>query len=370
MTPSQREHRHVHRAGVAATEREPRTDAADRDDDARERSGGGDPALRLRCVGLAARAWRHRPGPRAGSTRSGRRSDAPSSACPNSWSRIDARNPTRADDRSADADHTGEAGADEERDDRGAPMDLEVDATDVAQRERTVVHDARPAGCLPGERVTRATPPRRTTFRGARREKSAARRWSVSGADRLEHDGRAVAAARAPDTRARERRRAREVQARDGRLVAGELGVLGPEHRQRAAGEARRVPGREVEVALVHVGRHRPVLDDRVEEARFAQAGEQLEPAGAARSEPGHPPVRRYGVYSTSRLSTWRSGWSAGAIVGSSTVGTFTRSPGRSSTRPCEHLVVAAIDLGERRCDHDGRRRAARADGAQRRAPR
>ncbi len=48
---------------------------------------------------------------------------------------------------------------------------------------------------------------------------------------------------------------------------------------ERAAAEARRVAGGEVEVALVDVRRHGAPGDDRVEEAWFAPLGDELQPA-------------------------------------------------------------------------------------------
>ena len=58
-------------------------------------------------------------------------------------------------------------------------------------------------------------------------------------------------------------------------------------------------------------------------------------------SDSAHPPVREYGVYSTSMLSTWRP--VPLAMSGSSTEGTLAYMLGRSATRPSARSLWASI---------------------------
>jgi hypothetical protein len=115
------------------------THAADADGDAGERTGGGDPSLRLRGGGLAAEAGDAAERPQL--DRLGGDAEAAGGERVTELVEDDREEETeRADDRRADADHAAEAGADEHGDQRRAPVHLEVDAAEAAQRERTVVH--------------------------------------------------------------------------------------------------------------------------------------------------------------------------------------------------------------------------------------
>ena len=157
-------------------------------------------------------------------------------------------------------------------------------------------------------------------------------------ATRAEHDGGAVAAAGAPDAGAGERRRAGQVEARHGGLVAGQLGVAAAQGGERAAAEA----GGVARPAGGSRARRRPGSSPasrrstRGTRARSAVANSSSQRRGSA--EPAQPPGSAYGVRRTSTLSTWRPG---GAIVGSAIDGTLTRRAGRSRTPPVASIAAA-----------------------------
>ena len=129
-----------------------------------------------------------------------------------------------------------------------------------------------------------------------------------------QNDSGAISPAGPPDAGARERRRAREVEPGHGRLVASELRIAVAEGGERPAAEARRVPRRQMELRSYTSGvtaRQSTIVSRNPGSQRPANTSNHR--CGSA--EPAHPPGRRYGVSSTSMLSTCRS-WRGDGRIG------------------------------------------------------
>ena len=164
-----------------------------------------------------------------------------------------------------------------------------------------------------------------------------------------EHDGRAVAAARAPDPGPRERRGAGEVEPGHRRLVAGQLrvGGCGARRAARRRSSWRGRPGRwksrsytsGVIARQSTIEPRQPVRTSR-RPARASAAARSSRPAAADGA---------YGVSSTSRLTA--RAVPAGATTGRASDGTLTSIAGRSRIRRRRRSAVGVVHLGDRRGD-------------------
>ena len=210
---------------------------------------------------------------------------------------------------------TADEGADEDR----APVDTQRGAGEPAERDRSGEH----RGDRPS-RSYRSPQPASARCDGAEADRSAHVRTSTTVAQ-LRPLAPQIAGAG-------ERRRAGEVQARHGRLVAGQLGLAccaaRPAGRRRSWRRGRRGGGTRARRRRGSSPASR--RSTRGSRARTASANSSSQRRGSG--EPGQPPghaVRRQQHLEAEHVASRR-----GAIVGSASDGTLTSSAGRSRTPP------------------------------------